>query len=386
MSDIFEITKKDADTKARTGIIKTAHGEVHTPVFLPIGTKGAIKSIAAEELKFWGAEMILANTYHLWQRPGDALIAKAGGLHKFMNWKGSIFTDSGGFQVFSLGQMVKVTDLGVTFQSDLDGSTHTLTPESSVQIQLNLGSDIALVLDEFPGFPATEKQVKDSITRTTMWAKRAALEHNKLAGSSVNSGQMLWGIVQGSTYKNLRKQSAEEISALGFPGFAIGGVAVGEPEEKMYESVSYAEPYLPENTPKHLLGVGTPQQIVGGAALGMDSFDCVIPTREARHAKLYINLKPGEGDGYYTINILNEKFKEDFTPLDNTCNCYACLNFTKAYIRHLFASKEPLGIRLATMHNLRFYLNLMTRIRSAIETGTFGQLHKTYKDQSKDRP
>jgi queuine tRNA-ribosyltransferase len=391
---MFTISKKDENTKARTGVIKTAHGEVHTPVFLPIGTKGAIKSIAAEELRFWGAEMILANTYHLWQRPSDALIAKAGGLHKFMNWKGSIFTDSGGFQVFSLAKMVKVSDKGVTFQSDIDGSTHTLTPESSVQIQLNLGSDIALVLDEFPGFPAIEKQVKASVMRTTAWAKRAGLEHNKLAGSSVNPGQMLWGIVQGSTYKKLRKQSAEEISAIGFPGFAIGGVAVGEPPEKMYEAVVNTIPYLPEDSPKHLLGVGTPEQIVRATALGCDSFDCVIPTREARHGKLYINLKPGEGpprvdeqgrveagDGYTSINIDNEKFKEDFTPVDNTCNCYLCANFTRSYLRHLFASHEPLGIRLATMHNLRFYLNLMQTIRTSIETGGFEKLVKTYKDQ-----
>jgi queuine tRNA-ribosyltransferase len=262
ISIMFVITKKDEKTKARTGIIKTAHGDVHTPVFLPIGTKGAIKSIAAEELRFWGAEMILANTYHLWQRPSDALIAKAGGLHKFMNWKGSIFTDSGGFQVFSLAKMVKVTDLGVTFQSDIDGSTHTLTPESSVQIQLNLGSDIALVLDEFPGFPATKKRVKETVGRTTMWAKRAALEHNKLAGSSVNSGQMLWGIIQGSVYKDLRKQSAEQIGEIGYPGYAIGGVAVGEPPEKMYQAVQDSIPHLEEDKPKHLLGVGTPEQIV----------------------------------------------------------------------------------------------------------------------------
>lgn len=382
MSEIFQILKKDPGSKARTGIIKTAHGQVHTPVFLPIGTKGAIKSIAAEELRFWGAEMILANTYHLWQRPSDALIAKAGGLHKFMNWKGSIFTDSGGFQVFSLAKMVKVTDLGVTFQSDIDGSTHTLTPESSVQIQLNLGSDIALVLDEFPGFPATEQEVADTVDRTTMWAKRAALEHNKLAGSSVNPGQMLWGIVQGGTYKKLRQQSAEEITALGFPGYAIGGVAVGEPEDKMYEGVSYAIPHMAEDRPKHLLGVGTPQQIVGAVALGCDSFDCVIPTREARHGKLYINLKPGEGEGYTTINIENGIYKEDFTPVDNTCNCYCCANFTRAYLRHLFASKEPLGVRLATMHNLRFYLNLMQRIRDSIENGTFDHLHKTYKEHT----
>jgi queuine tRNA-ribosyltransferase len=382
---MFKILKKDKNTKARTGVITTAHGTVNTPVFLPIGTKGAIKSIAAEELKFWGAEMILANTYHLWQRPSDALIAKAGGLHKFMNWKGSIFTDSGGFQVFSLAKMVKTSDTGVKFQSDIDGSTHVLTPESSVQIQLNLGSDIALVLDEFPGFPATEKQVKDSVTRTTAWAKRAALEHNKLAGGSVNSGQMLWGIIQGSTFAKLRKQSAEEISAIGFPGFAIGGVAVGEPAEKMYQAVEDSIPFLDEDKPKHLLGVGTPEQIVQGVARGCDSFDCVIPTREARHGKFYINLKPGEAEGYCTMNIDNAVYKEDFTPIDNNCNCYACLNFTRAYIRHLFQSQEPLGIRLATMHNLRFYLNLMQKIRDNIETEKFEQFAKKYKDRTKSK-
>lgn len=381
---MFTITYKDPTTKARTGIIHTAHGDVKTPVFNPIGTKGAIKSIAAEELKFWGAEMILANTYHLWMRPGDSLISKAGGLHKFMNWKNAIFTDSGGFQVFSLSKMVKTTDHGVTFQSDIDGSTHTLTPESSVQIQLNLGSDIALVLDEFPGFPATEKQVLVSVKRTTEWAKRAALEHNKLAGSSVNPRQMLWGIIQGSTYAKLRERSAEEISSLGFPGYAIGGVAVGEPPDKMYQAVNDTIPFLEEDKPKHLLGVGTPEQIVQGVALGCDSFDCVIPTREARHGKLYVNLKPGEGEGYHTINIANEKYKEDFTPLDNTCNCYGCMNYTRAYLRHLFMSSEPLGIRLATMHNLRFYLNLMARVRLSIETGKFSDMAANYKDRTKE--
>jgi len=380
---MFTILKKDNNSQARTGIIHTAHGDVKTPTFNPIGTKGAVKSIAAEELKFWGAEMILANTYHLWQRPGDALIAKAGGLHKFMNWKQAIFTDSGGFQVFSLAKMVKTSDHGVKFQSDLDGSTHVLTPETSVQIQLNLGSDVALVLDEFPGFPATKQQTKDSITRTTAWAKRAQTEHNKLYNGSVNPGQQLWGIIQGSTYKDLRKQSAEEIRELNFPGYAIGGVAVGEPAEKMYEAVGYCEPFLEKEKPKHLLGVGTPEQIVQAVALGCDSFDCVIPTREARHGKLYVNLKAGEGEGYFTLNINNEKFKEDFTPLDNACNCYCCMNYTKAYLRHLFASSEPLGIRLATMHNLRFYLNLMARIRDSIEAENFDKIIKTYRDQTK---
>ena len=382
---MFTITKKDTKTKARIGVIATAHGEVHTPVFNPIGTKGAIKSIAAEELKFWGAEMILANTYHLWQRPGDNLIAKAGGLHKFMNWKSAIFTDSGGFQVYSLGKMVKVTDAGVRFQSDLDGSTHTLTPESSVQIQLNLGSDIALVLDEFPAAEAEKSTVEAMVKRTTMWAKRAVAEHTKLVGNSINPFQAQWGIVQGAVFKDLRKQSAEEIQALNFPGYCIGGVANGgESEELMYQAVNYSQEFLEEGKPKHLLGVGSPQQIVNAVALGCDSFDCVIPTREARHGKFYVNLKPQDGDGYQTMSIFHEKHKEDFKPIDDTCNCYGCQNHTRAYIRHLFMSDEPLGIRLATMHNLRFYLNLMQRIRDSIESEKFSELLKIYKDRTKE--
>jgi queuine tRNA-ribosyltransferase len=376
---MFTIVTKDPSSKARTGIIHTAHGDVKTPVFNPIGTKGAIKSIAAEELRFWGAEMILANTYHLWQRPGDTLIAKAGGLHKFMNWKSAIFTDSGGFQAFSLSKMVKITDHSVTFRSDLDGTLYDLSPELSMQIQLNLGSDIAVVLDDFPGYPATEEDVRDSIKRTYEWAERSKKEHDRIVKHTVNPGQKLWGIVQGSSYPELRKRSAELTRQLDFPGYCIGGVAVGEPEEEMYKAVSNSIPYLEEEKPKHLLGVGTPQQIVQAVALGCDSFDCVIPTREARHGRLYVNLKPGQGEGYTTININNESHKEDFQPVDNTCNCYCCVNYTRSYIRHLFASGEPLGIRLATMHNLRFYLNLMDRIRTAIDAGNFDQMVATYR-------
>jgi queuine tRNA-ribosyltransferase len=381
---MFTILKKDPNTKARTGVIHTAHGDVKTPVFNPIGTKGAIKSIAAEELKFWGAEMILANTYHLWMRPGDALIAKAGGLHKFMNWTGAIFTDSGGFQAFSLAKMVKISDQGVTFRSDVDGTMHNLTPELSMQIQLNLGSDIAVVLDDFPGYPAQEKDVLDSISRTFLWAQRSKMEHDRIVRHTVNPGQKLWGITQGSTFPDLRKKSAELTRTLDFAGYAIGGVAVGEPAKDMYRAVDATIPYLEEEKPKHLLGVGTPEQIVQSVARGCDSFDCVIPTREARHGRLYVNLKPGspEGTGYITLNIMNEQFKENFQPVDNTCNCYGCVNFTRSYIRHLFMTGEPLGIRLATMHNLRFYLNLMERIRTAIDTGTFSQLASEYRYRS----
>jgi len=261
----FEILKSDPDSKARNGVIHTAHGDVQTPAFLPIGTKGAVKSVTSEELKFWGADIILANTYHLWQRPGDALIYKAGGLHQFMNWKGPIFTDSGGFQVFSLAKMRKVGEGGVVFQFDLDGRTEILSPEKSVDIQANLGSDISLILDDFPGYPFEYERSKESIALTKRWAERAIKEFQKIIidGDPINPGQKLWGIVQGASFPDLRKQSAEDMVGLGFEGFAIGGVAVGEPHEEMMKAVNFAIPHLPESAPKHLLGVGTPFDIAG---------------------------------------------------------------------------------------------------------------------------
>ena len=383
----FEILKKDENSKARNGVIHTAHGDIHTPAFLPIGTKGAVKTITSEELKFWGAEIVLANTYHLWQRPGDLLVYKAGGLHKFMNWKGPIFTDSGGFQVFSLAKMRKVMEAGVLFQFDLDGKQEILSPEKSVDIQANLGSDIALILDDFPGYPFEYERSKESIALTKRWAERAVKEYQKIVidGDPVNPGQKLWGIVQGASFPDLRKQSAEDMVSLGFEGFAIGGVAVGEPHEEMMKAVEATVPHLPENSPKHLLGVGTPFDIVQAASRGCDTFDCVIPTREARHGRLYIaakNVETGSGttEGYQTIDIRLEKYKEDFTPVDNACDCYLCLNHTKAYLRHLLATGEPLAIRLATMHNLKFYLNLMVKIRNAVEYGHFEEMVKNYRD------
>lgn len=422
----FEILKKDEKSKARVGIIHTAHGDINTPAFLPIGTKGAVKSVTTEELKFWGAEIVLANTYHLWQRPGDALIYKAGGLHKFMNWKGPIFTDSGGFQVFSLAKMRKTMEVGVLFQFDLDGRTEILSPEKSVDIQANLGSDISLILDDFPGYPFEYERSKESIALTKRWAERAIKEFQKIIidGDPINPGQKLWGIVQGASFPDLRKQSAEDMVALGFEAFAIGGVAVGEPHSEMMKAVEAVIPYLPETSPKHLLGVGTPFDIVQGVARGCDTFDCVIPTREARHGRLYISSKnqvasskeetegystigtrldppsprlrrtapdsKNESDddsqsssiveGYSTIDIRLEKYKEDFTPVDNTCDCYLCLNHTKGYLRHLFATGEPLAIRLATMHNLRFYLNLMKKIRTAIQYDYFEDMVRNYRD------
>ena len=418
----FEILKSDPSSKARTGVIHTAHGDVQTPAFFFFFTKGAVKSVTAEELKFWGADMVLANTYHLWQRPGDALIYKAGGLHKFMNWKGPIFTDSGGFQVYSLSKMRKVMEVGVLFQFDLDGKQEVLSPEKSVDIQANLGSDIALILDDFPGYPFEYKRSQESIALTKRWAERAIKEHQKIVidGDPINPGQKLWGIVQGASFPDLRRQSALDMVELGFEGFAIGGVAVGEPHEEMMKAVEAAVPHLPASSPKHLLGVGTPFDIVQAVSRGCDTFDCVIPTREARHGRLYVashserrlakrdeaeeSLKPGKSaktkgslhsssdallvgrddkirqEGYLTININNEKYKEDFTPVDNACDCYLCLNHTKSYLRHLFATGEPLAIRLATMHNLKFYLNLMQKIRTAIQYDYFEDMVRSYRE------
>lgn len=394
----FEKLKSDSFSSARTGIIHTEHGDVRTPAFLPIGTKGAVKSITSEELRFWGADIILANTYHLWQRPGDALIYKAGGLHKFMNWRGPIFTDSGGFQVFSLAKMRKVTEAGVLFQFELDGRQEILSPEKSVDIQVNLGSDIALILDDFPPYPFEYNRARESIALTKRWAERAVLEHRKLmsSGNPINQHQKLWGIIQGASFPDLREQSAKDMVNLGFEGFCIGGVAVGEPHEEMMKAIESSVPYLPESAPRHLLGVGTPYNIVQAVARGCDMFDCVIPTREARHGRLYVGAKIDvdkktknhrgarsramAAEGYETINITLEKYREDFTPVDSACDCYLCLNHTKSYLRHLFTIGEPLAIRLATIHNLRFYLNLMASIRKAITYDYFEDMVELYQE------
>jgi queuine tRNA-ribosyltransferase len=383
--DYFEILQKDSQSRARVGVIHTAHGPVSTPQFLPIGTQGTVKTVTSEELKFWGADIVLANTYHLWQRPGDGLVYKAGGLHKFMNWKGPIFTDSGGFQVYSLAKMRKVMEAGVLFQFDLDGRQEILSPEKSIDIQANLGSDIALILDDFPGYPFEHERSKQSIELTERWAERAVREHQRIMadGDVINPGQKLWGIVQGASYEDLRRKSAETMAKLGFEGFAIGGVAVGEPHDEMMKAVDYAVPFLPESAPKHLLGVGTPYNIIHAVARGCDTFDCVIPTREARHGRLYISQMSGSGqEGYATIDIRLEKYKEDFSSPDSTCNCYLCLNHTKAYLRHLMQSGESLGTRLATMHNLRFYLNFMGKIRTAIQYEYFSDLLENFKDNT----
>lgn len=404
----FEIIKTDKSSRARTGILHTAHGDAMTPVFLPVGTKGTVKSARNDELKEWGAEMLLANTYHLWLQPGDELIKKAGGLHRFMGWDDPIFTDSGGFQIFSLGEKqtkksgidgdvkiphshatarecgifdtstfnVVVREEGVSFQSGSSGEKKELTPELSVQIQSKLGSDVVLVLDEFPGYPFEYEKTKKAVERTTRWAKRAKEEFLRLKKrKQINPGQMLLGIVQGASFPDLREKSAKEIRAFDFDGYAIGGVAVGEPAGEMYKAIDAAIPFLEENKFRHLLGVGTPENIIQAVARGCDSFDCVIPTREARHGRAYVSEK----NGYKTLNIARSKFKNDFSPLDPNCDCFACQNHSRAYLNHLFKSGEILAIRLLTEHNLRFYLGLMAKIRKAIREQKFSEIMRSYK-------
>jgi len=414
---MFEIKKQKNKSDQRIGLIKTRKGVLKTPVFMPIATKGAVKNLTPEELKELGAELILGNTYHLWLRPGSEVIKKAGGLHKFMNWFGPILTDSGGYQVFSLGEKrgerrdsnsVKITDAGVQFRDPFDGKKHFLTPEKSIEIQLDLGSDIIMVLDECPAFPATRQQVEKAVKRTSEWARRCKdffekkinskiqISNSKPLGPSrTGLGQnpktrarrnhpLLFGIVQGGIYEDLRQRSARELLEIGFDGYAIGGVAVGEPREFLKKVLNYVLPLLPENKPRYLMGLGRPEEIVSAVKAGIDMFDCVIPTREARHGRIYKfkasslrakrsnpagSPRPAKAglattsDFYETLQINKTKFARDFEPIDSNCSCYTCRNFSRAYLNHLFRTNEPLALRLATIHNLKFYLELMEGLR-----------------------
>lgn len=360
----FEIVKKSNKTKARVGKIHTPHGIVNTPAFMPIGTLGSVKTMSPRDLNEIQAEMILSNTYHLLLRPGPELIKEAGGLHKFMNWDKPILTDSGGFQVFSLAHMRKVTDDGVEFTSHLDGAKHFLTPKSVLEIQTAFGSDIMMPLDECVAYPCGKREAEEALVRTTRWAKEsiaALTPRPPLPGGE--GGPTLFGIVQGSTYPDLRKRSAEEIAELDFPGYGIGGLSVGEPQAEMFEMLDAVTDILPEKAPRHLLGVGYAQDILGAIKLGADIFDCVIPTRLARHGSFLTY----EGKTSIRLN----KFEKDFTPIDPECDCYACQNFTKAYIRHLFWAREILGLQLLTFHNLRFFMRMMEKVRGEIERGEF---------------
>lgn len=362
----YELIKKDSRTKARRGRVNTPHGPIETPVFMPVGTAGTVKAMKPEEVRDMGAQIILGNTYHLYLRPGHEVVKAAGGLHKFMNWERAILTDSGGFQVFSLGAMRKISEEGVEFRSHIDGSKHMLSPEKSMEIQNALGSDIMMAFDECAPYPADRNYVKNSLERTTRWLKRCKEYHKN------TEQQSLFGIMQGGMYKDLRKQSAEEIVELDLPGYAIGGLSVGEPKEIMYEVMDDCVDYLPADKPRYLMGVGSPDCLFEGVERGIDMFDCVLPTRIARHGMAMTS----QG----RVNIKNAKYERDFTPLDPNCDCYACRNYSKAYLRHLFKSDEILSSMLMTTHNLHFLVNTMAGIRKAIEEDRFLEYKKEFYD------
>lgn len=362
----YELIKKDSRTKARRGRVNTPHGPIETPVFMPVGTAGTVKAMKPEEVRDMGAQIILGNTYHLYLRPGHEVVKAAGGLHKFMNWERAILTDSGGFQVFSLGAMRKISEEGVEFRSHIDGSKHMLSPEKSMEIQNALGSDIMMAFDECAPYPADRNYVKNSLERTTRWLKRCKEYHKN------TEQQSLFGIMQGGMYKDLRKQSAEEIVELDMPGYAIGGLSVGEPKEIMYEVMDDCVDYLPADKPRYLMGVGSPDCLFEGVERGIDMFDCVLPTRIARHGMAMTS----QG----RVNIKNAKYERDFTPLDPNCDCYTCRNYSKAYLRHLFKSDEILSSMLMTTHNLHFLVNTMAGIRKAIEEDRFLEYKKEFYD------
>lgn len=371
---MFTLLKTEG--KARRGELTCAHGTAQTPAFMNVGTQGAIKgAVSAHDLKEIGCQIELSNTYHLHLRPGDKLIKEMGGLHRFMRWDGPILTDSGGFQVFSLASMRKIKEEGVTFASHIDGRRIFMGPEESMQIQSNLGSDIAMAFDECVENPAPYDYVKQSCERTLRWLQRCKVEHDLLntLPDTVNPQQQLFGINQGGIVPDLRVWHMKEIAKLDCDGYAIGGLAVGEPAETMYEIIDAVEPYMPTDKPRYLMGVGTPVNILEAVARGVDMFDCVLPARNARHGKLYT----WQG----AMNIKNEKYKNDDRPIDPACDCPACRSFSRAYLRHLFAAGEMLGMRLAVIHNLHFYNELMVKIRQALEEGRFTEFYHEYKER-----
>ncbi|MCB7513345.1 tRNA guanosine(34) transglycosylase Tgt [bacterium 210917-SL.2.15] len=368
---MFEVVKTEG--KARRGVFQCAHGTVRTPVFMNVGTQAAIKGgVSALDLKELGCQIELSNTYHLHVRPGDDTVRALGGLHKFMRWDGPILTDSGGFQVFSLAKLRQIREEGVTFASHVDGRRIFMGPEESMCIQSNLGSDIAMAFDECVENPARYEYAKASVERTTRWLERCIREHRRLNAlpDAVNPHQQLFGINQGCTYKDLRIHHMQQIAQLDCDGYAIGGLAVGEPTEIMYEILDAVEPYAPKEKPRYLMGVGTPSNIIEGVARGVDFFDCVMPARNARHGKLYT----WKG----AINLKNEKYRLDESPIDAECDCPVCRNFSKAYLRHLMKAEEVLALRLCVMHNLYFYNKLMQRIRDALDAGAFAQFRAEY--------
>ncbi len=358
MSFRFTLLAQDPSSSARTGMLELSHGKVETPVFMPVGTLATVKATSSQELKDIGFDIILGNTYHLYLRPGDELIRNAGGIHGFMSWDRNILTDSGGFQVMSLQKFRKISEEGIEFQSHIDGSYHFFTPERVMDIEHNLGADIIMVLDECAPNPCSQKYAKESAEMSLRWAERCKIKHEKLGGE-----QALFGIVQGSVYDELREESAKELIKLNFPGYAIGGLAVGESKEDMLRIVNLMDSVLPKEKPRYLMGVGTPLDLLENVERGVDMFDCVMPTRHARNGQVFTR------DGRLTVR--NGEFKDDMRPLQEDCSCYACKNFSRAYIRHLINVNEILGVRLTTLHNLTFYHTLMKEIRGAIENGSF---------------
>ena len=361
---IFELLKTDKKTKARRGILHTPHGDIPTPIFMPVGTQATVKCMRPEQVEDLGAEIILSNTYHLYLRPGHELIKEAGGLHKFMNWSKPILTDSGGFQVFSLGKLRKITEEGVRFRSHIDGSAHMISPEKAIEIQNALGSDIMMAFDECAPYLADRSYVKNSLERTTRWLKRCASAHKN------TETQSLFGIMQGGMYKDLRKESAKQVVDMNLPGYAIGGLSVGEPKELMLEILDDCVDYLPAEKSRYLMGVGTPDYLFEGVERGVDMFDCVLPTRIARHGLAMTSLG--------RVNIKNKKWEKAFEPLDPNCDCYTCRNYSKAYLRHLFKADEVLSHMLLSTHNLRFLVKMMENIRQAIDEDRFLEYKKDF--------
>ena len=352
----FDLLKKDDATRARLGVMTTPHGRIETPVFMPVGTQATVKSLTPETVYSLGARIILGNTYHLYLRPGHELIRKLGGLHRFMNWRHPILTDSGGFQIYSLDSLRKISEEGVAFQSHIDGSSHFMTPESCIAIQEALGSDIMMCLDECLPYPSDYSTAERSLELTLRWAQRCK-------AAQTSAGHALFGIVQGGAFHPLRKRAVDALTQTGFDGYALGGLSVGEPKELMYETVEAIAPHCPEDSPRYLMGVGTPEDLINCVALGIDMFDCVMPTRNARNGMLFTNKGK--------VAIKNARYRNDETPLDDQCSCYTCQHYSRAYLRHLYIAREILAIVLNTIHNVSFYLNLMLNIRNAIADGNF---------------
>ncbi len=359
----FSIITTCQGSRARLGLLRTLHGPIETPVFMPVGTQATVKALAPRDLEECRAQIILGNTYHLYLRPGHRLIQETGGLHGFMGWNGPILTDSGGFQVYSLAPMRRISEEGVKFRSHIDGSYHLLTPELAMEIQQSLGSDIMMCLDSCIPYPASREEVEEATRLTTRWARRCKASHTR-------KELLLFGIVQGGMDARLRRRHAQELQEIGFDGYALGGLSVGEPKELMYEMVAETTPVLPTERPRYLMGVGTPEDIVNAVSMGIDMFDCVMPTRNARNGMLFTATG--------RLVIKNSRYKRDFRPVEEGCQCYTCRNFSRAYLRHLFISKELLSYRLNTIHNVHFYLRLMENIREALFQGRFMEFKREF--------